>query len=63
MARFSVYCPKCADRIPRDPLGVGFDETVACPSCGTSTKGSGLLTDHGKTLLDHFLSLPDKAQP
>ena len=52
--KINLYCPRCADRVDRRALALGFDEMVACGSCATVTKAGKLLTDEGKTLLDYF---------
>jgi len=52
--KINLYCPRCADRVDRQALALGFDELVACASCSSVTKAGELLTDEGKTLLDYF---------
>lgn len=52
--KINLYCPRCADRVDRKALALGFDEMVPCGSCSAATKAGELLTDEGKTLLDYF---------
>jgi hypothetical protein len=52
--KINLYCPRCADRVDRKALALGFDEVVPCGSCFVATKAGELLTDEGKTLLDYF---------
>ncbi|HZQ75036.1 MAG TPA: hypothetical protein VFB08_19140 [Burkholderiales bacterium] len=60
---FGLYCPRCRERIHREPLSVDMDEMVACGSCFVPSRAADLLTDQrGRTFLDHLVWLSQSAR-
>ena len=53
----ALYCPHCGDRVQREPLSIDMQEVIHCTACFQSFSGSDLLTDKGRTFLDHLVLL------
>jgi len=56
---FLLYCPHCGERVHREPLSIDMEETIYCSKCFGATKAAELLTDKGRTFLDHLVWLSE----